>query len=193
MQRNFGIAIGAGVGIAIIIAVIALTADQNTEISEIEKPIEIDLEGDTTEIPEIQEALDELEQKASENSYKPAPREWITSGPFQIDRSKYVIGEKIFMRINDLDINDKGQIVLLRPLNDTHYSVYQTIPFDGMKKNTFNYYTEPRLSAIQEICSVEDIIGNWAVVFQGTNYPDIRFEVTDQILPGEEDSFVPVC
>ena len=78
--------------------------------------------------------ISEIEKSAEEHAYEPAPRDWPTSGPFQIDRSKYLIGEKIFMRINDIDVNDKGQIVLLRPLNDTHYSVYQTIPFDGMNK-----------------------------------------------------------
>ena len=44
------------------------------------------------------------------------------------------------------------------------------------------------------ICDkVDDIIGEWVVVFRGTNYENLKFEITDEILPGEEDSYVPVC
>ncbi len=60
-----------------------------------------------------------------------APRVWQTSGPFQIDREQYVLGELVLMRIGNLQPNEKGQIAFLRPLNDTHYSTYITIPFDG--------------------------------------------------------------
>ena len=45
--------------------------------------------------PEIQKKIDEIEEKKLENEYTPKEREWITSGPFQIDRSEYIIGEKI--------------------------------------------------------------------------------------------------
>ena len=51
-----------------------------------------------------------------ENEYSPKPREWITSGPFQIDRSEYVLGEKIFVRIGGLSYDEKGQITFLRPV-----------------------------------------------------------------------------
>ena len=137
-----------------------------------------------------------MKNKSIEERIYSKERDWPTSGPFQIDRSEYYIGEKIFIRINDYDPNEKGQIVFLRPLNDTHYSVFQTIPFDGMNKPAFNFYTEPRLSDLNQVKFVlyEDIIGEWTVVFRGTNYPNINFEVVDEILPGEEDSFEdPVC
>ena len=48
----------------------------------------------------------------------PPPRVWQSSGPFEIDRTKYLIGEKIFIRIGELDTNEKGQIAFLRPLNE---------------------------------------------------------------------------
>ena len=54
--------------------------------------------------------------------------------------------KKIFIRIGELDLDEKGQIAFLRPLNETHVTVYQTIPFDGMKKPAFNFYTQPSLS-----------------------------------------------
>jgi len=31
------------------------------------------------------------------------------------------------------------------------------------------------------------------VVFRGTDYPNLEFRITEQILPGEESSFEPVC
>ena len=127
-------------------------------------------------------------------SKKPKPREWIRSGPFTIDRSEYVLGEKIFVRIGGLEYEEKGQIVFLRPLNNTHYSVYLTIPFDGANKSAFNYYLEPQLSKNRELCTAEDFIGDWRVVFRGTDYPNLEFRITEEILPGEEDDYqISVC
>jgi len=179
--------------IGIIIMIIGISVISNQE-SEIEKNNEQNnLENKTSVDENIDNKLDQIDKKAEENFYEPAQREWITSGPFQIDRSKYVIGEKIFIRIGELDPNEKGQISLLRPSNETHYTVHQTIPFDGSAKNAFNYYLDVRLSKALAICSIDDIIGEWTIVFRGTDYPNIKFEFKDEILPGEEDAFEPVC
>jgi hypothetical protein len=132
-----------------------------------------------------------IEDKANENYFKPAPRDWQTSGPFQIDRSEYLLGEKIFIRIGGLELEEKGQIAFLRPLNETHYEVYQTISFDGSKKNAFNYYISPTLSSIFGICTSEELTGEWVVVFRGTEYENIKFKILDEVLPG--DDFSPVC
>jgi hypothetical protein len=184
------------IGIMIIIVGIIVIYYQEPEIQKSND--EINVENKTSENPIVDEMIDEklneIEKNADENYFKPAPRDWQTSGPFQIDRYKYLIGEKIFLRIGGLESNEKGQIAFLRPTNETHYTVHQTIPFDGMQKNAFNYYTDVRLSEAFGVCSVDDIIGEWTVVFRGTNYPNIKFEIVDEILPGEEDSFdVPVC
>ena len=197
MKKN--IVIPISVGIVIIIVGIIIISNQEPEIVETEIIKSVEFENsfnnsESQEISDIDKRLDAIEKKASENYYEPAPREWITSGPFQIDRSQYVIGESVFVTIGGLDPNEKGQIAFLRNLNETHYTVYQTIPFDGEKKNAFNYYVTIRLSQPLGICSIEDIIGEWTVVFRGTDYPNIKFEVIDKILPGEEDSFIePVC
>ena len=154
---------------------------------------ENDFENKTTGNPIIDEKLNQIEKNAAENYFKPAPREWQTSGPFQIDRSEYLLGEKIFIRIGGLNPDEKGQIAFLRPSNGTHYTVWQTIPFDGMKKNAFNYYTQPVLSTTTQVCTVDDILGEWVVVFRGTNYPNLKFDVINEIVPGDEESYVPVC
>lgn len=194
MKKSSIVGISGGIGITIIILGIIFATSQDSGSMEVEDVLDRELRPEEEITPEVQEKLDEIEKIVDENEYSPAPREWITSGPFQIDRSKYVLGEKIFLVIGGLDYQEKGQVAFLRPLNDTHYSVYQTIPFDGAKKNVFNYYISPQLSKTRGICSADDIIGNWTVVFRGTDYPNLKFEITDQILPGDEDSYTkPVC
>ncbi|MCH7940755.1 MAG: hypothetical protein IH842_02125 [Thaumarchaeota archaeon] len=126
--------------------------------------------------------------------YVTAPRDWPTSGPFQIDRSQYVLGELVLMRIGDLQPNEKGQIAFLQPTNGTHQTVYITIPFDGSQKITFNQYFKPALSMVRGICSKADLLGNWTVVFQGTDYNNLKFEIVDRYIPGEEENYEePVC
>jgi len=44
------------------------------------------------------------------------------------------------------------------------------------------------------ICSKEDLLGNWTVVFQGTDYNNLKFEIVDRYIPGEEENYEkPVC
>ncbi len=122
------------------------------------------------------------------------PRVWQTSGPFQIDREQYVLGELVLMRIGNLETNEKGQIVFLQPSNGTHQTVYITIPFDGSQKITFNQYFKPSLSKGLGICTKDDLLGNWTVVFQGTNYENLSFEIVDRYIPGEEKNYEdPIC
>jgi hypothetical protein len=193
------IVIPIGVGIAIIIVGIIAIYNQEQEIIEpqIIKSEEFEINynnSESQEISEIDIKLDEIENKARDNYYEPAPREWITSGPFQIDRTEYRIGEKIFITINGLEENEKGQIAFLRNLNETHYSVVQTISFDGKNKPAFNYYTDIKLSKALGICSVDNVIGEWTVVFRGTDHESLKFKIINEYLPGEEDSFTkPVC
>jgi len=153
----------------------ALQADQTETITE-------------KKITEIEKQIDE-----KKGSFTPTPREWLTSGPFQIDKSQYLLGENIFIQVNNLTPNEKGQITFLRPMNETHYSVYTTIPFDGAKKYSFNQYFTPNLSRALKACTVDDLIGTWKVVFQKTNYENLSFEIINEFLPGEEDSFKPFC
>lgn len=191
--KNSKVIIPIIIGIIIVIIGIAAVNYQEPETMEVEDAIDKELRPNEEVTPEIQDRLDEIEKIESENEYSPKPREWITSGPFQIDRSEYVLGEKIFVRIGGLGYEEKGQIAFLRPLNSTHYSVYWTIPFDGADKPAFNYYLEPQLSKVKGYCSADDFVGDWRVVFRGTDYPNLEFKITEQILPGEEENYQPVC
>ena len=188
------------IAIAIIIIIgISVTSFNEPEATEIEDVINKELETNDELTIEIDKKLEGIENnveesKGIETDYDPTrKREWLTSGPFQIDRNEYALGENIFIRMNELESTQKGQIAFLRPQNSTHYSVYLTIPFDGAKP-AFNQYFTPDLSKIKGICSIEDIAGEWTAVFRGTNYDNIKFRVSDTIIvPGEESRYEPVC
>jgi len=186
--RLMAIIIGV-IGILAIISALILMPYQESDVAEVKDTL--DKEIRPVEIPEIQERLDEIERITNENEYKILPREWITSGPFQVDRSEYAIGESIFIRIGVLEVDEKGEIAVMRPLNATHLKVYHTIPFDGDKKSTSNTYFTPQISKFRGICSVDDLMGKWYLVFRGTNYPSLNFEITERILPGT--NIEPVC
>jgi len=187
MKLSLLAVIAGGIGVLAIISVL-LIPPQESDVAEVEDTL--DREIQPVEIPEIQERLDEIEKMADENeTWKPKDREWQTSGKFQIDRKEYILGEKIFLKVEALGLEEKGQVAFLRPQNETSYKVYITIPFDGAKGGGFNSYLEPKPIATQGICSKDDIVGKWAVVFRGTNYPNLNFEIIDQILPGDEDIF----
>ena len=146
---------------------------------------------------EIEEMLDilkkeKLENDKSENPFIPKEREWITSGPFKIDRSEYVLGEKIFVNIDQVNKDEKGKVIFLRSVNSTHHVPYHTMPFDGSGQRN-NYYFTPDLSELRKICSADEIIGNWKVVFQGTEYSDLNFKVSAKIMPGYEYRYEPMC
>jgi hypothetical protein len=176
--------IGIVGGIIITIAILGVVFAFNQESDIIEVEEVFNKEIDPIENPEIEEKLNEIEKTANENYYKPtSPIEWITSGPFQIDRGTYDIGQKIFIRIGGLQIEEKGQIAIMMPLNTTHHKVYTTIPFDGTQKSTFNYYLEPQINSKRGICSVDDLTGKWIIMFRGTNYPSLEFEVTEKVVP----------
>jgi hypothetical protein len=189
-SMNKGIIIGIPVGIAIIIGILTVAI-----MSEGSDKIEVEDTLDREIVPEddpiIQEKIEDIEKIAGNSTYEPLPRDWQTSGPFQIDRKEYALGEKIFMRIGGLQFQEKGQVAVMRPLNDTHYSVYLTIPFDGANKDQFNYYLDPQLSKARGLCSVDDVLGKWALVFRGTDYPNLNFEIVNKTVPGT--SWDPVC
>ena len=146
---------------------------------------------------EIEELLDKIKSDKAKNDSLDKPfiskeREWIASGPFKIDRSEYLLGEKIFVNIDALNVNEKGKVVFLRPVNSTHYSPYHIMPFDETGQRN-NYYFTPDLSIKKGICSADELIGNWKVVFQGTKHLDLKFKVVEEILPGNEKRYDPIC
>ena len=128
-----------------------------------------------------------------ETSKNEIEEKWIESGPFKIDKSQYNMGEKIFLTTTNLLAEEKGMVQFLRPLNDTHHTVYIKIPFNGMQKEQFNYYFEPRFNENNRICSQDDIAGNWIVRFIGTSHQEINFKIINQSSSWDERTFEPIC
>ena len=128
-----------------------------------------------------------------ETSKNEIEEKWVKSGPFEIDKKQYNMGEKIFLSTNGLTPEDKGEVIFLRPINSTHHKSYITIPFDGMKKEQFNYYFEPRFQEFKGLCSMDDIAGNWIVKFSGTQYENINFEIIAQASSWDNRTFEPIC
>ena len=177
------IIIGIGIGVV-------FTFEQESDIAEVENAL--DKEIKPYETPQVQEKYDEL-QIENESIYKNKDREWRASGPFQIDRSEYAIGEKVFIRMGGLQIGEKGEIAVMRPLNDTHTRFYLSIPFDETKNSSFNQYFEPSISKNRNICSVDDLVGTWFLVFRGTEYPALEFEVNKELGVVGGTDIEPVC
>jgi len=182
MKKEKTLGIVGGIIAAIIISVIFVQlflTDESTVVEE-----NIILTNVTDEINNVdQEVL-----PRNQTVYTVPPRNWQVSGPFEIDRTQYALGENIFLRVGALAPDEKGQVAFLRPSNETHYIVYFTIPFDSSKPS-FNQYFKPHVSKVNGICSKDYLIGNWTIVFQGTNYPNLKFEIIDLIVPGDEEGY----
>ncbi len=96
-----------GIIVAIIIGVLVFqfsSIDENNSGKNAEPIIDVDKDGIPDDV----------------DPFVATPRVWQTSGPFQIDREQYVLGELVLMRIGDLQPNEKGQVTFLIPLNETH-------------------------------------------------------------------------
>ena len=66
------------------------------------------------------------------------------------------------------------------------------IPFDGSYPQQ-NFYLGLTLNKARGLCTPDIFIGDWELIFRGTNYESIKFEVLDQFIPGQEDNYKPVC
>ena len=188
MKNSSTIGIIAGIVVIIIVLGIVLTFNQESDIAEVEDAF--DKEIRPVEVPEVQEKLDDIKKIADESEYTNLPREWITSGPFQVDRSEYAIGESIFIRMGGIGEKELGQIAIYRPLNSTHHKLYLTIPFDGEDKSASNTYFTPQINSKRGICSMDDLQGEWMMIFRGTDYPNLYFEINEKVLPGTDVSSV---
>ncbi|HJM79847.1 MAG TPA: hypothetical protein QF656_04875 [Nitrosopumilus sp.] len=180
------------ISITIIIIVITFGLTQN-EITQEQTSIQIER---NTEIGAMLEKIedDKIKNESLDKPYSPQERKWIQSGPFQIDRSEYILGEKIFVNIINLPKNSKGEMIFTRIIDSTSIFEYKKIPFDGSKPQQ-NFYLSIDLFDKRKICTVDQIIGDWELRFVGENgeFNKIDFKILDKIMPGEKERYEPVC
>ena len=148
---------------------------------------------------QIQSMMDKIKEDKIKNdeSYEPfvsSEREWIQSGPFQIDRSEYALGEKIFVNIINLNKNAKGTMIFTKIINSTHIFEHKKIDFDGSKPLQ-KFYFGINLFEHRGICTVDQLIGDWQLRFVAPNgeFQNLDFKIKNQILPGSERNYEPVC
>jgi hypothetical protein len=117
-------------------------------------------------------------------------KNWNRAGPFAINKKEYMIGENVFIAVGPLRPSDVGNIVFVMPNGTTKYI---SIPFNGMEKSDFNQYFKPSISKGRGICSVDDLIGEWTIVFTQTDYEPIKFRILNKTIPTEIALFERVC
>lgn len=117
-------------------------------------------------------------------------KNWNRSGPFAINKLEYRVGENVFFAASNLRPRDIGNAIFVLPNGTTKYI---TIPFDGTQKSGFNQYFKPAVSKARSICSVNDIIGEWTIIFQGTEYETLKFRILNDTIPTEIGNFQQVC
>ena len=172
------------------------TAEQNAkDLQDIPSNWE---EMQTADIDEMEQVKleqikqDKIKNEKSDEPYKPKEREWITSGPFQIDRSEYALGEKIFVNMSPQAENIKGNIIFAKKINMTHAQEYMKLNYDsssGQEKFYFKIVPDKILG----FCTSEEVVGDWRVFFPETNYNTLSFKIKNQFVPGTEGDFDPVC
>ena len=131
------------------------------------------------------------------------------SGPFQIEKYEYYLGEKIFINAINIPLDEKGEVIFFRPAPDginkypkefegvskeliSKKVKYLAIQFDGEKKQNFNQFFEPRLNEWKGICDRNDLVGEWVIIFSGTQYEPIHFTVLNYSMPSDPRSFEPL-
>mgnify|MGYP005659805643 FL=1 len=131
------------------------------------------------------------------------------SGPFQIEKYEYYLGEKIFINAINIPTDASGEIIFFRPALDginkypkefegispeliSTKIKYLAIKYDGNDKQSFNKYFEPRLSEWKGICSANQIVGEWVMTFSGTQYEPIYFTVLNYTMPEDPRTFEPL-
>jgi len=135
---------------------------------------------------------DKIRNDNSEDPFVPKEREWIQSGLFFIDRSEYVLGEKIFINIENIDENTKGTMLFAKIINNTTNKLYKQIAFDG-EFSQRNFYLSVYPSISTGFCTADELVGEWTVDFIGIDNESFKFRIIDRIIPGMERVFKPVC
>ena len=94
-------------------------------------------------------------------------------GPLSIDKSKYVLGENVFITFSLHPLED-GIATFYRPDGKTHFS----FNFNGSLNPEGKAYFRPILDPGNKTCVKEDIVGTWTVVITGTTLTEDRKHLT---------------
>lgn len=113
----------------------------------------------------------------------------MTSGPLTITKYQHRLGENIFIIVNGLGPNEKGNIRIFMPDG----RLYRTLQYDGSVKSDFNSYFKPDTSQSRKICEQEELVGRWPVLFDNNVYPPLVFEIINEHLDGPDVRLPKSC
>ena len=162
MNRYVGIA--TGIGIAIIIGVIAFQINETSW---------------------QQSSVEEYYEKGGKVSSVVYPDNPQLLGPLQINKDRYLLGENVYVSLKDLRPQDKGHVDFITPGG----ILYNTIGFNGETREFQKKYFKPQLLKSKQLCEKEQLIGEWTVMFRGYDMAKLYFEVLPDILPNTEQQF----
>ena len=163
MNRYVGIA--TGIGIAIIIGVIAFQINETLW---------------------QQSSVEEYYEKGGKVSSVVYPDNPQLLGPLQINKDRYLLGENVYVSLKDLRPQDVGSILFITP-GDV---IYNEWGFNGNEREFQKKYFKPQLLKSKDLCEKEDLVGEWTVMFRGYDLAKLHFEVLPDILPNHESQFV---
>ena len=126
--------------------------------------------------------------QVNESQIKQYEIDYQIVGPISIDKSKYVLGENVYITFSLHPLED-GTVAFNRPDGKTYYS----FDFNGSLKPDGKTYFRPSLERAADMCVKEDIIGTWTVLVTGTTLTEdrknltlapkeIQFEFIDKVL-----------
>jgi len=115
--------------------------------------------------------------------------DYVWSGPLGVTQYEHRLGEDVFMVMRGLQPNEKGTVEIFTPLG----VLFKSFEYDGSKKSDFNLYFYPDTSMFSKICTPEELVGIWKVVFTNNAYPTLEFKMSDEYLPGGEASVKTEC
>ena len=102
-----------------------------------------------------------------------------------INKDKYLLGENVFIRVNDIPMGLRDYLLFFTPGGTEYMSIY----FDGSERSSFKHYFKPALVNRLNICEKDDLIGQWTIMFAGLPNDKIHFEVVKETLPNSEEYF----
>ena len=107
-------------------------------------------------------------------------------GPLQINKDKYLLGENVYVILNNLRPQDKGTVQFFTPGG----ILFNEMGFNGENKDYAKMYFKPGLIKSKNLCEQKDLVGTWTVMFEGYEQAKLYFEMMPDILPNQESHFV---
>ena len=113
----------------------------------------------------------------------------VWSGPVGVTQYKHKLGENVYLLIRGIQPHEKGAIGVFTPEG----ILYKSFEYDGSEKADFNQYFFPDTFAELKICTPDQLVGIWTVVFADNSYPPLEFEMTDEWIRSGEATIFTEC